>query len=86
VFPTKVYECLATGKPVVATPLPDLQGELSKHVYLASDAKDFIEVLRRLPELETQERVQARLALARNNSWNSRCDLVSRELERLLHA
>jgi glycosyltransferase involved in cell wall biosynthesis len=86
VFPTKVYECLATGKPLVATPLPDLQGELSKHVYLASDAKEFIEVLYRLPELETQERVQARLELARKNSWKGRCGLVSRELERLVHA
>ena len=84
IFPTKVYECLATGKPVVATPLPDLQGKLSKYIYLASNAEEFIEVLRRLPELETQEKVQARLALAQRNSWKSRLDLLSRELERLL--
>jgi glycosyltransferase involved in cell wall biosynthesis len=84
VFPTKVYECLATGKPLVATPLPDLQGELAKYIYLASDAGGFVDTLRRLPELETQERVQARLAVARKNSWKSRLDFVSRELERLL--
>lgn len=86
VFPTKVYECLATGKPVVATPLPDLQGKLSKYIYLASDEEEFIDVLRRLPELETQERIQSRLALARKNSWKSRLHSVSRELERLLCA
>lgn len=86
VFPSKVYECLATGKPVIATPLPDLCGELSKHIYLASDAAGFINVLRQLPDLETQERVQARLALAHKNSWESRLDVVSGELERLLKA
>jgi glycosyltransferase involved in cell wall biosynthesis len=86
VFPNKVYECLATGKPVIATPLPDLQGELSKYVYLASDAEEFIDVLQRLPALETQERVQSRLALARENSWERRLDSFSRELERLLRA
>ena len=26
VFPSKIYECLATGKPLVETPLPDLRG------------------------------------------------------------
>ena len=86
VFPTKVYECLATGKPVIATPLPDLQGELSNHIYLANNAEEFVNVLRRLPELETQEKVRSRLALARENSWESRLGTVSRELERVLPA
>lgn len=86
IFPNKIYECLATGKPVVATPLPDLQqGELSKHVYLASDAQEFIDVLRRLPEPGMQERIQSQLVLARENSWESRFHSIYRELERVLH-
>lgn len=83
VFPSKVYECLATGKPLVATPLPDLRRELSEYVYLAGDAQEFIDVLRRLPESETQEKVRARLELARANSWESRLDVIFQELERL---
>lgn len=81
VFPTKVYECLATGKPVISVPLPDLQGELSKHIYLANNAAEFIDLLQRLPELETQEKIRSRLALARKNSWESRLNAISKELE-----
>lgn len=84
VFPTKVYECLATGKPVISVPLPDLQGDLSRYIYLASGAAEFTDVLRRLPELETREKVRSRLALARQNSWESRLSVVSEELGRLL--
>lgn len=85
VFPSKVYECLATGKPVISVPLPDLQGELSKHIYLADNAAQFIDLLQRLPELETKEKVRSRLALARKNSWESRLNVISEELERTLN-
>ncbi len=85
-FPAKIYECLATGKPIVTVPLPDLQGELSKYIYLANGGSEFVDLLCRLPQMETLEKVQSRLALARGNSWESRLDVVSGELERLLRA
>jgi glycosyltransferase involved in cell wall biosynthesis len=74
-FPAKTYECLATGKPTVATPLPDLArfGDL---LYLAEDAGGFIETLRRLPETESAERVRARMELASRNSWEARFGTV----------
>jgi glycosyltransferase involved in cell wall biosynthesis len=71
IFPAKTYESLATGKPVVATPLPDLK-RLAGHVYLADGAEEFIGILRRLHESETPERRRARVELARENSWEAR--------------
>ncbi len=71
ISPAKTYECLATGKPVVAAPLPSLEG-LSEHVYLAREPGDFVEVLRGLRRLETEERVRARIRIARENSWEAR--------------
>ena len=71
ISPAKIYECLATGKPVVATPLPELEA-LSDHVYLAEGAEGFLEVLGRLPGLETEARRRARVELARENSWEAR--------------
>ena len=70
-FPAKIYECLATGKPTIVTPLPDLVpfGDL---LYLAKDARGFVDTLRRLPDLETEVRVEARAELARQNSWETR--------------
>ena len=70
-FPAKTYESLATGKPVVATPLPDLK-RLGGHVYLGNGAREFVEVLRRLHESETPERKRARIEFARENSWDAR--------------
>jgi hypothetical protein len=70
-FPAKTYECLATGKPIVATPLPDLL-RFREYIYLATDAEDFIRVLRELPERETSEKVNTRIALAHRNSWEAR--------------
>jgi len=70
-FPAKTYEALATGKPVVATPLPDLK-RLVGYVYLGDGAEEFVEILRCLHENETSERVRARVELARENSWEAR--------------
>ena len=68
ISPAKTYECLATGRPVVASPLPALE-DLAGHVYLADGPEGFVEVLRNLPKTETDERVRARVRLARENSW-----------------
>ena len=70
-FPAKTYEYLATGKPVVATPLPDLE-PLAKHIRLGDGAEEFVGILRRLHESETRENVCARVELARENSWEAR--------------
>jgi hypothetical protein len=59
-FPSKIYECLDTGKPLIETPSPDLRGKLSEYVYLAGDPEGFVEALRRLPRLETREKVRPR--------------------------
>ena len=71
VSPSKTYECLATGRPVVATPLPALV-DLGEHVYLAPSPEDFVEKLRRLPETETEEKVRGRVEAARGASWEAR--------------
>lgn len=70
-FPAKTYESLATGKPIVATPLPDLE-RLGEHVYLGDGVEEFVGILRRLHESETPERMHARVELARENSWEAR--------------
>ena len=68
ISPAKTFECLATGRPVVASPLPALK-DLSEHVYLAAGPEEFVEVLQNLAGTEPDERVGARVRLARENSW-----------------
>ena len=69
ISPAKTYECLATGKPIVAAPLPAMR-DLGEHVYLAERPEDYVRTLRSLRE--TEERVRARIELARKNSWEAR--------------
>jgi glycosyltransferase involved in cell wall biosynthesis len=83
ISPAKTYECLATGKPVVAAPLPALE-ELAGYVYLAKRPQDYAEILRDLEELETEEKRRARIELARKNSWEARFEGIEEALWRLL--
>jgi glycosyltransferase involved in cell wall biosynthesis len=83
ISPAKTYECLATGKPVVAAPLPALE-ELAGYVYLAKRPGDYAEVLRNLEGLETEEKRRARIELARENSWEARFGEIEEALCRLL--
>jgi glycosyltransferase involved in cell wall biosynthesis len=71
ISPAKTYECLATGKPVVSASLPAME-ELAEHVYLANEPGEYVEVLRSLGELQTEEKARARIELARKNSWEVR--------------
>ena len=79
ISPAKTYECLATGKPVVAAPLPALE-ELAGHIYLAERPEDYVETLRSLGSLETEEKRRARIELARENSWEARFEAFEEAL------
>lgn len=72
VLPAKVFEALATGLPVVVTPLPELE-PYREYLYRASTPADFIGILESLPLVDTLERKCARLAAARANTWDRRC-------------
>lgn len=79
ISPAKTYECLATGKPVVASPLPALK-EIGDHVYLAGAPEEFVETLKSLKSLETEEKVRLRVDLAQKNSWAVRFEEIEEKL------
>jgi glycosyltransferase involved in cell wall biosynthesis len=81
IAPAKTYECLATGKPVVAAPLSAME-ELAGYVYLAEEPEAYVDVLRSLNELETEESARARIELARKNSWEARFKQIEEALWR----
>jgi glycosyltransferase involved in cell wall biosynthesis len=71
VFPAKIYECLASGKPVVATALPSL-GALSGVVRLAAGADEFERALEAAVAEEDEGLQQQRVEVAQANAWESR--------------
>jgi hypothetical protein len=83
ISPAKTYECLAAGRPVVASPLPAME-ELSEYAYLARRPEDYVRTLRSLWDTETERRVLAGIELSRENSWGARFSELEEALWRAL--
>ena len=83
-YPGKLNEYLALGKPVVATPLPELQDfndEYNHVIFLAADTSLFADALRRgLTDVTDNMREEYR-KVARLNSWASRVEGMSHLIE-----
>ncbi|MBW2313242.1 MAG: glycosyltransferase [Deltaproteobacteria bacterium] len=78
-FPIKFFEYLASGRPIVMSPLPAL-AEHFDAVHVADDAAGFAracEVALRAPEKGRQER----LSLARRNTWGHRIEAIRAQIE-----
>jgi glycosyltransferase involved in cell wall biosynthesis len=69
----KIYEYLATGRPVVSTPVSPAD-RLSDVVYTAYDKKEFVEKLRQALTEDNPDRIQRRLEVACENAWEKRID------------
>lgn len=80
VMPAKTYECLATGRPIVATALPELQAELAAWLHFAESADHWIAAIEQAVRTDTPAARAARIALAQANTWAVRFE----ELQRLL--
>jgi len=70
IFPMKVYEYLAAGLPVLATPLPALEG--MREVATAADAEGMAELLDEALAQDTPERREERSRAAATYSWEQR--------------
>ncbi len=80
--PIKLYEYFSCGLPVVSTRLPEVElfGDL---IYLADDPKTFAaQVERAAGETEGSLR-ERRIAIARQESWESRADQLLAAFERI---
>ncbi len=71
VSPLKFYEYLATGKPIVSVPLPEVE-PFSGLVEIARGPDEFLQKIEAALASETPERQAARLQAAGANSWEQR--------------
>jgi glycosyltransferase involved in cell wall biosynthesis len=73
VSPLKFYEYLATGKPVVSTPVPLQVNDFSHCIYIAKDPGSFAAKCREaLAEPSDDPRKLERICSAKNCSWEER--------------
>jgi glycosyltransferase involved in cell wall biosynthesis len=81
VLPIKFFEYLASGRPVVSTPIPELS-RFSDLVDVASTAEQFIGAIERRLKNDPQQQRDWRIDLARANSWETRIGEILKQLER----
>jgi glycosyltransferase involved in cell wall biosynthesis len=79
----KIYEYLATGKPVVTTPVPPAD-RLTDLMYVASDKYQFAEFLKKALEEDDAEIREKRIKAAMDNSWAKRVDVILYKVSELL--
>ena len=78
IFPMKVYEYLAAGLPVVATPLPALAGLTD--IATAPDAQGIAEELDSALEHDDHDRRVKRSRAAASHSWEQRLEAIAAAL------
>lgn len=83
IFPAKIFECLATGKPVICTPLPQLK-ELAKQgaVKIAAEKEQFLAAIEHSLGFDTEEEREKRKNIARSNSWQKRIADLNAAIEK----
>jgi glycosyltransferase involved in cell wall biosynthesis len=74
--PLKLYEYLAAGKPVVSKPLPGL-APFGNVVAFASESGDWIAAIDEALHTDSPDLIARRQAVARQNTWDDRVDLIS---------
>lgn len=67
--PTKALEYLATGKPVISTPVRDVVRQYSDLVEIVGTPQEFVEAIDRLVQDPNTERIQKGVDKARECSW-----------------
>jgi teichuronic acid biosynthesis glycosyltransferase TuaH len=74
IYPLKINEYLAAGKPVVATSFSDDIRSFAHCAYIADDQAQFIELIDTALVENSPERVQQRSATAAQNTWAARIE------------
>lgn len=69
--PTKALEYLATGKPVISTPVKDVVRQYSDLVEIARTPEEFIKAAERALENPDQDRIQRGIEKAKASSWEA---------------
>ncbi len=69
--PTKALEYMATGRPIVSTPVEDVVLQFSEVTKISNSSEHFIQLCREAAEKPDEAAIKRGLAMAQRNSWES---------------
>jgi glycosyltransferase involved in cell wall biosynthesis len=74
IYPLKINEYLAAGKPVVATNFSEDIGGFAHVAYVAQSYQEFVIMINQAMQENSVEKQTARLAMAAGNTWHNRVE------------
>jgi O-antigen/teichoic acid export membrane protein/glycosyltransferase involved in cell wall biosynthesis len=83
ITPAKIFECLATGLPVIASDMPGL-APFSEWLYTARTPEEFVSAAKSLDALESREKELSRVSQARAHSSPRQFALMSEKIREAL--
>ena len=83
IHPVKGLEYLASGRPVVSTPLPDVVKFYKGIIDVADNTPDFVEIVRKHLESPSEEKNRERMEFARPKTWEN---MAARMRQKILSA
>ncbi|MCB0663915.1 MAG: glycosyltransferase, partial [Saprospiraceae bacterium] len=72
IYPLKINEYLAAGRPVISTAFSDDIRTFRNVIYLADSQHEFLTLIDRALEENNPAEIQERLAVAQTNTWEAR--------------
>jgi glycosyltransferase involved in cell wall biosynthesis len=84
--PTKALEYMATGRPIVSTPVEDVVAQFSDVITIAKDDTAFANACERAAVQPDSRRIERGLALAQQNSWESIVARLEQHIEEALRS
>lgn len=84
--PTKALEYMATGKPIVSTPVADVVRNFGEVVKIAKSPDEFSALCREAAERPDQESIQRGLKMVEANSWERIVADLERHVEEAMKA
>ncbi len=82
IYPLKINEYLAAGKPVVSTSFSDDIRGFADCIYLANDAGEFIGQIEKAMAENNPELAQKRIDVANTNTWTARIEQLWKIVEK----
>ena len=80
--PIKLWEYMASGKPIVSTPIPEVK-KFSDIVYIGETKEKFLFKLEEALREDSNNLAKRRIAVARRNDWNHRVEKLLKIIEGL---